>query len=276
MPNSFRYGLNTSTIQPAGLMDKIDIAARAGYQAIELWINEVEDYLADGNELSELRKALDDRGLERPSMISLRDWCVEDASEAAAALEVARRRLDTARGLGVKRIVAGPPRGKVPQSLAVERYGQILELSVARGVPASLEFLGFVEGINTLEKAWAICAAVGSPEGTITPDAWHMFRGGSNFATLDDIPADHISCFHWNDAPATPPRTEQTDADRVHAGDGIMDLAALAGTLNEKGFDGVLSLELFNRTYWKQDPFAVAETGLAKMQQSVEGNRGTR
>jgi hypothetical protein len=30
-------------------------------------------------------------------------------------------------------------------------------------------------------------------------------------------------------------------------------------------YAGYLSLELFNREYWKQDPNEVAKTGLAKM-----------
>ena len=31
------------------------------------------------------------------------------------------------------------------------------------------------------------------------------------------------------------------------------------------GYAGYLSLELFNSTYWKQDPLEVAKTGLEKM-----------
>jgi hypothetical protein len=31
----------------------------------------------------------------------------------------------------------------------------------------------------------------------------------------------------------------------------------------------MLSLELFNRDYWKQDAFVVARTGLVKMQAAV-------
>jgi sugar phosphate isomerase/epimerase len=268
MPD-FIYCLNTSTIQPASLMDKIRIAHEAGYTAIELWINDVEDYLAEGHKASEVRKVLDDSGLARPSMISLRDWCTADETKFATALDAAKRRLDLARELGVRRIVAGPPGEDPPQALAVERYGQILDVSIDRGVPASLEFLGFVKGINTLERAWSICGSVGNPAGTITPDVWHMFRGGSNFATLDDIPAEHISCFHWNDAPREPEREKQTDADRVYPGEGLVDLPALAAKLRAKGFDGALSLELFNRTYWKQDPLTTARTGLEKMRASV-------
>ncbi|MBX9788542.1 MAG: sugar phosphate isomerase/epimerase [Pirellulales bacterium] len=268
MPD-FSFCLNTSTIQPASLLDKIRIAGEAGYSGIELWINDVEGYLAEGHKVAEVRTALDDAGLARPSMISLRDWCTADEAKFAAAVDAAKRRLDLARELGVERIVAGPPGDDVPQALAVERYGQILDISIDRGVPASLEFLGFVKGINTLERAWAICGSVGNPAGTITPDVWHMFRGGSDFKVLDDIPVDHISCFHWNDAPREPTREQQTDADRVYPGDGILDLHALADTLREKSFTGALSLELFNRDYWKQDPLVVARTGLEKMRASV-------
>jgi sugar phosphate isomerase/epimerase len=268
MPD-FVFGLNTSTIRPASLMRKIEVAAEAGYQAIELWIDDVQQHVTAGHKLVDVRKALDDAGLARPSMISLRGWCAADESSWRQATDDARRRLDVARALGVKRIVASPPKEDVPHQLAVERYGQVLELSIAAGVPASLEFLGFVDGINTLEKAWRICASVGNPHGTITPDAWHMFRGGSAPDALESVPADHISCFHWNDAPAAPKRQEQTDADRVYPGDGIMDLRKIADQLRAKEYTGPLTLELFNQTYWRQDPLEVAMTGLRRMKQSV-------
>ena len=35
-------------------------------------------------------------------------------------------------------------------------------------------------------------------------------------------------------------------------------------TCRENGFRGVISLELFNRDYWKQDAATVVRTGLAK------------
>jgi len=40
-------------------------------------------------------------------------------------------------------------------------------------------------------------------------------------------------------------------------------------TLRRTGGQIVLSLELFNRTYWSQDPLSVAKTGLAKMKAAV-------
>ena len=40
--------------------------------------------------------------------------------------------------------------------------------------------------------------------------------------------------------------------------------------LHRTGFRGHLSLELFNREYWKQDALKVAKTGLKKMKAVVQ------
>jgi sugar phosphate isomerase/epimerase len=267
---SFLYGLNTSTIRPASLLDKVRTAAEAGYDAIELWAADVEEYCASGGRLADVAHALDDRQLLRPSMISLKDWCVPNEGLWLRALDDGRRRLELAHGLGVRRIVAGPPREAVPIALAAERYEQLLEVSLEYGVPASLEFLGFVPSIDTLETAWMVCQLAGHPEATLTVDAWHMFRGGSADESLALVPPERISIVHWDDAPPTPDRQEQTDADRVMPGDGILDLAGLADRLRGMRWQGVLSLELFNESYWRQDPLVVARLGLEKMKQSVE------
>ncbi len=167
----FLYGLNTSTIQPAGLLEKIRIARDVGYDAIELWVTDVEAYLSAGHDLSDVQHALDDAGLIRPSMIFLKGWCESDAKLLAEGLDTCRRRLEIAQKLEVQRMVAGPPPGQVTLPQVTDAYGRLLELSLQFEVPASIEFLGFVESINTLEAAWAICQGVDHPDATLTNDA---------------------------------------------------------------------------------------------------------
>ena len=267
----FLFGLNTSTIQPAGLLEKIRIAAAAGYDAIELWVTDVEAHLEQGGTLVDVQKALADTWLLRPSMIYLKGWCETDPARDKEGMETCRRRLEIAQKLAVERIVAGPPAEALPLDLITERYGRLLEMSVGFGVPASIEFLGFSPSVSTIEAAWQICQGVNHPAATITNDAWHLFRGGSNLATLDAIPQERISIVHWDDAPPQPARTEQTDGDRVMPGDGILDLASLAKQIEGGGYRRVLSLELFNRGYWERDPLEVARVGLEKMKASLGG-----
>ena len=67
------------------------------------------------------------------------------------------------------------------------------------------------------------------------------------------------------------PRKEQTDADRVYPGDGVGPVKQVLRDLKNMGGVKVLSLELFNRSYWEQDPLHVAKTGLEKMRFLVNG-----
>ena len=54
----FGYSLNMSTIrgQKLPLVQELEIAAGAGFQAVEPWINEIDQFLKDGGKLSDLKK----------------------------------------------------------------------------------------------------------------------------------------------------------------------------------------------------------------------------
>ena len=57
----FLYCLNSSTIRPTPLLDKIRTAGQAGYSAIELWHDDIDAYLAGGGKLADIKK-----GARRP------------------------------------------------------------------------------------------------------------------------------------------------------------------------------------------------------------------
>ncbi len=72
-----------------------------------------------------------------------------------------------------------------------------------------------------------------------------------------------------NDYPNDPPREKVDDSYRLYPGDGVAPLTELLQILRRTGGSKVLSLELFSRKYWAQDPLEVAKTGLAKMKAVV-------
>jgi 2-keto-myo-inositol isomerase len=63
----------------------------------------------------------------------------------------------------------------------------------------------------------------------------------------------------------------KADADRVYPGDGILDLREMISILKAAGYARTISLELFNPSYWEDDPREVARIGLEKMKAVVEG-----
>ena len=173
--------------------------------------------------------------------------------------------------MGAAHMVASPvpdaPHLDIP--LAAARYRELLEAGEAFGVRPAMEFLGFQHNVFQLEQALAVVRQADHPHGCLVLDPFHLFRGGSGFGGLTDLSAAAIAVCHFNDAPASPPRFEQTDADRVYPGDGILPLKAFLRDLDGIGYEGFLSLELFNPRYWTRDPEEVAATGREKTEDVI-------
>ncbi len=270
MPD-FSYCLNTSTIRPTPLLDKIRIAGRAGYQAIEPWNDEVTDYIQGGGTMAELKKALADAGLKVVSVIALHGWITSEGDEYQRVLDDCKRRMEQAVELGSPYIVASPPMEVVDLGRATGRFRELQKLGRQVGITPSMEFLGFVDGIKNVASAWTIASGSGDPSAPVVADVFHMIRGGGSVDDLLTLPGDRLSCFHINDLPSTPDPLTQTDADRVMVGEGIADLPRVIANLRKIGYRGPLSLELFNRALWEQDPAEVVTRGLDRVRALVEG-----
>ncbi|MEE3369102.1 MAG: sugar phosphate isomerase/epimerase family protein [Planctomycetota bacterium] len=271
----FGYCLNTSTIQgqKVPLTEQVRIAASAGYSGIEIWLRDLDKYLAEGGSLPDLKKQIEDLNLSVESAIGFATWIVDDPSQRQAGLEQARRDMANLRQIGGKRIAA-PPAGATKQTdlnllKAAARYRALLEVGRKEGVVPQVELWGFSQSLHRLGELLYVAAESGAEDACLLPDVYHLYKGGSSFAGLHLISGKKIHVFHVNDYPATPSRETITDAHRVYPGDGVAPLTDILKGLWETGFRGTLSLELFNRDYWKQDPLSVARTGLAKMKQSV-------
>ncbi len=268
--SEFVYCLNTSTIRPAPLLEKIRVAGKAGYQAIEPWNDEIDEYLRHGGTMAELRKAIGDAGLKVVSVIALHSWVTTEGDEYARARDECCRRMEQAAQLGSPYIVASPPQEAVDLSRATARFNELLGMGRLFGVIPSMEFLGFVDGIKNVQSAWAIASGTGDAKATVVADVFHMIRGGGSIDDLLELPGDRLANFHINDVPAVPDPLTQTDFDRVMVGDGIADLPKVIANLRSIGYHGPLSLELFNRDLWECDPEVVVRRGLERVRELVE------
>jgi sugar phosphate isomerase/epimerase len=267
--------LNTSTIrgQNLPLVEKVRIAGRAGYQALEPWIDEIERHVQQGGTLRDLASRIQDAGLTVESAIGFTEWIVDDEARRRRGLEQTRRAMDLVRQLGGRRLAA-PPAGAtnqadLPLARIVERYRALIELGQQMEVVPQLELWGFSRTLSRLGECAFVVLESGHPQACMLLDVYHLYKGGSGFGGIHLLGADGLHVIHMNDYPAQPPRAKITDAQRVYPGDGVAPLRAVVRDLRRIGFRGVLSLELFNREYWTQDPLAVARTGLDKMRAVV-------
>jgi sugar phosphate isomerase/epimerase len=271
----FRYGLNTATLmgQKLTIVEEVEIASRAGYQAIEPWVRELEAYVKGGGSLKDLKKRLDDRGLSVESAIDFFEWIVDDEAKRKKGLENARRSMDMVRQIGGKRIAAPPAgateRTDIPLLTVAQRYRALLDVGTKIGVIPQVEVWGFSKTLSRLGEGAFVAIESGHGQACILADVYHLHKGGSGFAGVKLLSGTSLHVLHVNDYPKDPPRETITDAHRVYPGDGVAPWKTLLRDLRAIGFRGVLSLELFNREYWKQDGLTVARTGLEKMRAVV-------
>jgi 2-keto-myo-inositol isomerase len=272
----FKYSLNTSTIrgQKLGLEREIDVAAQAGYQALELWVSTIQEYVKGGGKPADARRRIEDRGLTLENAISFSRWVVDDDTVRAEAVEQVKREMDLLAQLGGKRIAA-PPAGATDKPgldlmKAAERYRTLLDLGDEMGIVPILELWGGSKNLHRLGQCMFAVIESGHPKACLLADVFHVYKGGSDFTGLRMISPQAMPILHMNDYPAEPPREKVSDRDRVMPGDGIAPLSQILRDLQDNGSRAVLSLELFSPAYWAKDPLEVAETGLAKLKSAVD------
>jgi len=272
--DKFRFCLNTSTIsgKKLGIEKYIDIASRAGYDSTEIWIADVKAYVSNGGSLAALRKLLVDSKVPAVDAIGFAPWMVDDDTQREAGFRQMREEMEMMAALDCPRIAAPAAGIKPTDQLDLfkvgERYEELLALGRETGVTPQLEFWGASRFFH-IGQALMSAAATNDPGARILSDVYHLHRGGSGYECLKMIDGSLLEIIHMNDFPGNIPREKLEDKDRIYPGDGAAPLKQILTDLNNMSGEKILSLELFNRTYWEQDPLLVAKTGLEKMRKAV-------
>ncbi|MCW9707135.1 sugar phosphate isomerase/epimerase family protein [Fodinibius salsisoli] len=264
--------LDTATIRPASLKEKVAIADEAGFDAIEPWDGELEEFEKNGGDLKELGQEIKDRGLFVPSVIGLWNALPPTRSEWEKSLKGTRRRMRMAADIGSNHIQTIPNTVGEDYDLGwvADRYYDIIEIGINDyNVKPALVFVKFFP-LKTLGEATAVALNANHPEARVIPDTYHMHISKGGFEGLSMLNGNAIAIFQFADAPNAPSIDQLEDKHRVFPGDGVLPLPDILKDLKQTGFSGCVSLELYNPKYWDQDLQQVAETGLRKTLNVIE------
>ena len=267
----FRYCLNTALIleYKLDIVQQVELAAGTGYNAIEPWLRDIAAYKEAGGSLDDLKKRIADLGIAVESAIAFSNWIVNDEQKRLQGIEQMKREMELLAKIGGLRIAA-PPTGATKGEIldlkhVAQRYRVLLEAGETVGVIPQLEIWGHSVNLHLLGESLFVLAEAGHPKACLLPDFFHIYKGGSDFAGLNLLSGKAVQVFHMNDYPGIP-KEEIKDSDRVFQGDGIAELPKLIRIMYDNGCVTVYSIELFNRTYWKQyDAQTIARIGLEKM-----------
>ena len=162
----FGYCLNTSTIRGLDIVSVVNAASKAGFQALEPWIREIDEYTSKGGVLKDLGKRIADAGLTVESAIAFNSFLDDDEARRAQSMERLKVDMDKVAQIGGARIAAPPGNNRaaaVSLDNAAKYYREALEMGEKMGIQPLLELWGTHPVLGPLSHGIYVTVAAGRP-----------------------------------------------------------------------------------------------------------------
>ncbi len=246
-----------ATVSLSGsLTEKLTAAARAGFDGVELFEN---DLLASPLTPEEVRARAADLGLALYLYQPMRDVEAVPAEEFARNLRRAGHKFRLMRRLGMDTVLvcsSVAPTAVDDDALAAEQLARLAGLAQEHGVRVAYEALAWGRHVSTYDHAWRVVAAADHPALGICLDSFHILARGSAPEGVAALPGEKIFFLQLADAPRLAMDVLQWSRHyRCFPGQGGLDVTGLLRAAVRAGYQGPLSLEVFN------DVFRQAEAG---------------
>ncbi|GGL79397.1 4-hydroxyphenylpyruvate dioxygenase [Streptomyces fumigatiscleroticus] len=267
-----------ATVSLSGsLTEKLTAASRAGFDGVEIFEN---DLLASPLAPEEIRGRCADLGLSIELYQPMRDIEAVPEEEFARGLRRARHKFALMRRLGADTVLvcsSVSPQAVDDDALAAEQLARLADAAREYGIRVAYEALAWGRHVSTYDHAWRIVKAAGHPALGTCLDSFHILSRGSDPKGIEDIPGEKIFFLQLADAPLLAMDVLQWSRHyRCFPGQGGFDLAGLLRHVLRTGYDGPLSLEVFNDVFRQAEagPTAVdARRSLTVLQETVGAAR---
>ncbi|MFO1159973.1 MAG: TIM barrel protein [Reyranellaceae bacterium] len=237
-----------ATVCLSGALDeKLEAIARAGFERVELFEN---DLLSFNGSPADVRRIIADAGLRTITFQPFRDFEGMPEAERERALNRAERKFDVMEALDCDLLMVCS--NVSPASLGgMDRIADDLrtlgERAARRGMRVAFEALAWGRHINDYRDAWEAVRRADHPAVGLVLDSFHILARGTDLSAIRSIPRERIFLVQMADAP-------RLDMDylswsrhfRNFPGQGDLPVDAFMDALAATGFDGLLSLEIFN------------------------------
>jgi sugar phosphate isomerase/epimerase/4-hydroxyphenylpyruvate dioxygenase-like putative hemolysin len=263
--NGYRTGIATCCLSGT-LEDKLAAAAAARFGGVELFAS---DLVASPWSPQRVRQECVRRGLTIDLYQPFRDLEAVPPDVFAENLRRAERTFDVLERLGATTMLvcsSVSADAVDDDDLAAEQLHALACRAERRGIRIAYEALAWGRFINSYAHAWRIVRRAGHPALGLCLDSFHVLSRGDDPAGIRVIPGAKVFHLQLADAP-------QLDMDvvewsrhhRLFPGLGSFDLATFVGHVLGTGYDGPLSLEVFNDVYRQADPRNAAIDGMRSL-----------
>ncbi|OIB56521.1 sugar phosphate isomerase/epimerase family protein [Natrialba sp. SSL1] len=252
-----QFGFSTNAFREYELTDAIEELADAGYDGVELLLDEPHLYppTATEDEIRDIRNALESNDIAISNGNAFMLTAIEDfhhpsfiepdADYRRERVDYTLAALETAADLDIPHISIEPG-GPIPEEKsrewAMDTFIDGLEEVATRAEDVGVDVLVEPEPdllIETSEEFLDLLERVDSDRIRCNFDAGHFYCVDEDPAALVADLHEYTPHYHLEDIP------EDRTHEHTQLGDGAMDIDGFLGELDERGYDGFVTIELY-------------------------------
>lgn len=252
-----------ATVSLSGtLSEKLDAIAAAKFDGVEIFEN---DLITFNGTPSEVRSRVEQLGLDIVTLQPFRDFEGMPDNHRARVFARSERKFDIMEELGCNLLmicsnVAADSLGGIDRAAADLR--ELGERASKRGLRIAFEALAWGRHINDYRDAWEAVRRADHPAVGLVLDTFHILARGTDLNAIRAIPRDRIFLVQVADAPLLQmDYLSWSRHFRNFPGQGNLPLLDFMEALTTTGFDGALSLEIFNDQFRAGSARSVAVDG---------------
>jgi 4-hydroxyphenylpyruvate dioxygenase len=237
------------------LIEKLQAIAAAGFDGVEIFENDLLYF--DGSP-TEVRTICADLGLRVLLFQPFRDFEAAPRARMAKNFDRAESKFDVMAQLGADLMLVcsnTAPDTLSEDSVAAEDLRALGERAARRGFRVGYEALAWGRQVNTFGHAWKIVQAADHPAVGLVVDTFHTFAVEDDDAPIAKIPGERIFFAQLADAPMM--RLDPLSWSRhfrLFPGQGALPVTRFTKHLLASGYNGPISLEIFNDEFRAAPP----------------------
>ena len=256
-----------ATVCLSGRLDeKLRAAAKAGFDAVEIF---EADFTASPLSAREVRTMLGDLGIACALWQPFRDFEGLPAPLRARAFDRAERKFDLMGEIGTDRILvcsSTSPAASGDRARIVADFTELGERAATRGILIGYEALAWGRHVDDHRDVWEIVQAVDHPNVGIILDSFHSLVRGIPIGSIAAIDPAKIVFVQLADAPVlTMDYLYLSRHFRNMPGEGGLPVEDYTAAILRTGYDGPLSLEIFNDRFRSGSTSMIAEDGIRSL-----------
>ena len=244
------------------LKEKIHAIAKAGFDGVEIFEN---DFLTNNLSPKEVKKLVKDHGLEITLFQPFRDFEGMPDQHRKRAFDRAKKKFEIMEELDTNLILICSNTSNISLGgidRAANDFYELGEIAKERSIKVGYEALAWGKYINDHRDAWEIVRRANHENVGIILDSFHTLSKKIDLNSISSIPAEKIFIVQLADAPShNMDLLYWSRHFRNMPGQGDLPISDFMNALDRTGYDGYLSLEIFNDSYRSGPREQIAKDG---------------